>query len=66
MIVIVGIQQKLNVESGIDSFVTEAFRDASDKDYFDRNFGTGKLFPCMWSCLYIPWLGYSLYGEVDS
>jgi len=53
VIIIAGIQEKLNVESGIDPFVTETFGDASDKDYFDRNFGPGKLFPGGPTCTFL-------------
>jgi len=53
LIMIAGIQQNLNVESEIDPFVTETLRDATDKDYFDRNFGTGKLFPGGPTCTFL-------------
>ena len=46
VIIIAGIQQKLNVESGIDSFVTNTFGNVtdSDSDNFDMNFDPGKFF----------------------
>ena len=40
-----GVREYLNVESGIDPFVTDIYSDVSDMDYFDKSFGTGKLFP---------------------
>ena len=53
VIIIAGVQQKLNVESGIDPFVTETFGNATDSDYFDRNFGPGKLFPGGPTCRFL-------------
>ena len=45
LVILAGVQEVLSVESGIDPFVTQTYGDASDDDYFDRNYGTGKLFP---------------------
>ena len=44
--IIKGVQEKFNTESGIDPFDTQTFGDASDHDYFDKNFGYAKLFLC--------------------
>ena len=43
--IIAGVQEALNVESGIDPFVTETYGETPDKDYFDKIFGPGELFP---------------------
>ena len=45
LVIITGVQEALNVESGIDPFFTETYGETSDVDYFDKNFGHGKLFP---------------------
>ena len=45
VVIIAGVQKAINVESGIYSFVTETYGETSDVDYFDKNFGPGKLFP---------------------
>ena len=45
LVILAGVRETLNVESGIDPFVTETFGEATDTDYFDKNFGPGKLFP---------------------
>lgn len=45
LVIIAGVQEALNVESGIDPFATETYGETSDVDYFDKNFGPGKLFP---------------------
>jgi len=53
LVIIAGVQESLAVESGIDPFVTETHGDASDKDYFDRNFDPGKLFPGGPTCKFL-------------
>ena len=53
LVIIAGVREKLDVESGIDPFVTQTHGDASDKDYFDRNFGPGKLFPGGPTCKFL-------------
>jgi hypothetical protein len=53
LVIIAGVKETLAVESGIDPFVTETFGDASDKDYFDKNFGPGKLFPGGPTCKFL-------------
>ena len=45
LVILAGVQEALSVESGIDPFVAQTYGDASDDDYFDRNYGQGKLFP---------------------
>ena len=45
LVILAGVRETLNVESGIDPFVTKTFGEATDTDYFDKNFGPGKLFP---------------------
>ena len=50
LVIIAGVQEALNVESGINPFVIETYVDTSDVDYFDKNFGPGKLFPGGLTC----------------
>ena len=45
LVIFAGVQEALSLESGINPFVTQTYGDASDDDYFDRNYGPGKLFP---------------------
>ena len=52
LIVIPGVREQLSVETGIDPFVETTFGQANDPDYFDRNYGPGKLFPGGPSCTF--------------
>ena len=53
LVITAGGQELLAIENGIKPFVTQTYRDASDNDYFKKNFGPGKLFPGGPTCKFL-------------
>ena len=51
MVIIAGVQQKYEVETGLD-IEAEMVGDPTDKDFFERNRGKGKMYPMGPECIF--------------
>jgi len=51
LIIIAGVREKLSVETGIDPIAITT-GDVTDEDFFDKNFGPGKLYPGGPTCVF--------------
>jgi len=51
LVILAGVREELSVETGIDP-IAITMGDVTDDDFFDKNFGPGKLYPGGPTCVF--------------